>query len=370
MPTREFFADDFTEARAKFIDAAGGAGARLHAFLHPTRRAPDGGSLSVDVALIGASQARRCLLLLSGTHGVEGYAGSGCQVGFFRDRMFEAFDADSCVIAVHAINPFGFAWLRRVNEDNVDLNRNFQDFSRPLPKNAGYGELHELLIPADWDGAARAAADAALQAYLAARGLAALQAAVSGGQYTHPNGMFYGGSAATWSARTFKRLLATLIPASVTRLIALDVHTGLGQMGYGEPIFAGGEAGDFERARAYFGPEVVSMAAGGSASAVVTGSIAGAVAAWSPHCETTYLALEFGTRPLPEVLTALRGDHWLHARERAADALDESIRRRMRDAFYVQTPSWQAAVYGRTTDFVARAARALTAAPPPPPPPP
>jgi hypothetical protein len=359
MPTRDFFADDYSQARARFIEAADAAGARLHCFELPMWRGPDGGPLTMDVAIIGSSQPRGCLLLTSGTHGVEGYAGSGCQVGFFRDRLFEGFGADSCVIAVHAINPHGFAWLRRVNEDNVDLNRNFQDFSRALPKNSGYDELHDLLIPEEWDGAARAAADAALQSYLATRGLPAFQAAISSGQYDHPTGMFYGGSAETWSVRTFKNVLATLVPKTVRRLIALDVHTGLGPAGYGEPIFAGGGPRDFERAVACFGKEVVSMTAGESASAVVTGSIADAVTAWSADCETTYLALEFGTRPLLEVLTALRGDHWLHARQRPQSDLDGPIRRRIRDAFYVPTSFWQSAVYGRTTDFVARAARAL-----------
>ena len=37
------------------------------------------------------------------------------------------------VVLLHAINPWGFSWARRVTEDNVDLNRNFRDFSRPAP---------------------------------------------------------------------------------------------------------------------------------------------------------------------------------------------------------------------------------------------
>jgi Protein of unknown function (DUF2817) len=359
MATSEFFAASYAEAREKFLAAAGAAGAEIKTFVHPVERDPKGRPLSTDVALFGPRDATRCLLLISATHGVEGFAGSGCQVGFLQDRLYQGLPRDACAVVVHAINPYGFAWLRRVNEDNVDLNRNFQDFSRPLPPSGAYGELHDLLIPQDWDGTGRRSADAGLQQYLATHGLAAFQTAISAGQYTHPTGLFYGGVAQTWSARTFKSILATLIPRTVTRLIAFDLHTGLGPQGYGEPIFSGGGPGDFARAVAYFGPEVKDMSAGTSVSAIVTGSIANAVAAWSPECEATFVTLEFGTKPVPDVLTALRGDHWLHAVARPASPLAEVIARNLRDAFYVETAPWQAAVYGRTADFVARAARAL-----------
>jgi Protein of unknown function (DUF2817) len=359
MTTSDFFAGSYNAARKRFLAAASAAGAQLRSFPHPFERDPQGHALAIDVALLGPPDATRCLLITSGTHGVEGFAGSGCQVGFFQNRLHEALPSDACAVVVHAINPYGFAWLRRVNEDNVDLNRNFQDFSRPLPRSDAYRELHELLIPQDWDSTGRREADAGLQQHMATYGLAAFQAAVSAGQYTHPTGMFYGGTAETWSARTFKSILATLIPRTVMRLIALDLHTGLGPTGYGEPIFVGGGARDFERSVAYFGPEVVNMAAGTSVSAIITGSIANAVVAWSPQCEVTFLTLEFGTKPLLEVLTALRGDHWLHAAARPASPLAEQIARNLRDAFYVDTSSWQEAIYGRTADFVGRAARAL-----------
>ena len=42
-------------------------------------------------------------------------------------------------------------------------------------------------------------ADAVLYAYLAEHGPRAIQRAISGGQYSHPEGLFYGGAAPTWS---------------------------------------------------------------------------------------------------------------------------------------------------------------------------
>jgi hypothetical protein len=362
MPITDYFAPGYVEARAKFRSAAQGAGAAMSVYEHPRERAPDGASLSIDVAVVGSPNASRCLLLISGTHGVEGFAGSGCQVGFFRDSLHAAFAKNVCVIVVHALNPYGFAWLRRVNEDNVDLNRNFPDFSQPLPRNDAYDALHGVLIPSDWDGEGRRAADAQLQEFLRVNGFEALQAAVSSGQYSHSDGLFYGGSAETWSAATFRRILATHIPQSAARVVAIDLHTGLGPFGYGEPIIVGGGERQYELARTRFGPEVKRLISGESASSVLTGTLANAFQGWAEDRDVTFLGLEFGTKPVVDVLTALRADHWLHRPENRQSPLRPGITNDLREAFFIEAPHWKAAVYGRTADFVIRASRVLAEA--------
>ena len=113
--------------------------------------------------------------------------------------MYEALPADAGVMLVHALNPFDFVWLRRVNEANVDLNRNFQTFNECPPSSVGYEAFHDYLVPQDWEGEQRAKADAALQQYIMKIGIKAFQAELTKGQYTHPNGLFYGGREASWS---------------------------------------------------------------------------------------------------------------------------------------------------------------------------
>jgi hypothetical protein len=115
------------------------------------------------VALLGAQNPENLLVLISGTHGVEGFCGSGCQIGYLADQLYEALSSTTGLLLVHALNPFGFAWLRRVNEDNIDLNRNFHDFSKPLPWSESYEALHNLLIPEQWEGARRDKADSGPQ---------------------------------------------------------------------------------------------------------------------------------------------------------------------------------------------------------------
>ena len=362
MAVSEYFSPDYRTARVRFREAAQQCGAQLSEYLLPAHQGPHGESLAVDVAQLGAAEPDRALLVISGTHGVEGLCGAGCQLGLLQDRLGEVLPGSTRLLLVHALNPYGFAWLRRVTEEGIDLNRNFVDFAQPLPSSAAYEALHEWLVPQDWDGPARAAADAALGGYLQKYGARALQEAVQAGQYSRPTGLFYGGAGPSWSARALERILEESLPRSVRTLAVLDLHTGLGPPGYGEPILTRCGPADVERAQRWYGPEVKDLSGGKSVSAQVLGSLADGIARLRPSVQLTFLALEFGTRPMLEVLTALRGDHCLHAAGGGESALRRAVRQQMRAAFFSDSPAWQAAVYGRTADFFYRACRGLGAA--------
>lgn len=359
MPIADYFSRDYASARKRFQAAAGRAGASVTSHVLPDHTGPAGEALAIDVARLGNEAAEGALLIVSGTHGIEGFAGSGCQVGLLEDRFDQALTGTTCLVLLHALNPYGFAWLRRVNEDGIDLNRNFVDFSSPLPSSTAYEALHDWLVPAEWDGEGRRAADAALLAYGQKHGMPALQAAISGGQYTRPGGLFYGGTQASWSARTLTRVLTEVLPATVRRLGVIDLHTGLGPPGYGEPILDCSRPADRERALRWYGADVKDLSAGESVSARLVGTMARGIERVRPELELTVIGLEFGTRPMMEVLTALRADHWLHARGGADAAVRARIQQQMREAFFSESSAWQAAVYGRTADLALRALRGL-----------
>ena len=113
---------------------------------------------------------------------------------------------DTGALIVHAINPYGFAWTRRVNEDNVDLNRNFVDHDKGYPKNDGYLALADAILPKTWAKEDLESTQRVLDAYAQKNGAFALQGAITGGQYTHADGVFYGGSKPTWSNRTIRAI--------------------------------------------------------------------------------------------------------------------------------------------------------------------
>ncbi len=335
------FAQSYAQARGRFLAAAEAAGLEVHSRVHPML-GRDGETLALDVARFGAPDAAALLIVSSGCHGVEGFCGSAIQLALLGDAGFHAaaHGAGVAVLYLHALNPYGFSWWRRTTHENVDLNRNFHDFRRPLPKNEGYDRLAHAIVPPTWPPPPQA--QAALAAYAAAHGERALQAAITAGQHDHPDGLFYGGRDPTWSHVTLRHVLQEQA-GRCRRLGWIDLHTGLGPSGHGERIFAGGaDPAAFARARAWWGDGVTSTADGTSTSAPLTGVMWVAAAEECPQAEITAIALEFGTVPLAEVLDALRADQWLENHPEADDpGLRRSIKQRLRDAFYVDTDDWK-----------------------------
>jgi hypothetical protein len=338
------FSASYAQARARFLESTAAAGMAVHSYEHPLK-GRDGETLAMDVALDGSPDARQLLIVSSACHGVEGFCGSGVQVFAVRDAEWLAKSraAGVAVLYIHALNPYGFSWLRRTTHENVDLNRNFQTFGSSLPENQAYAALHALLLPEQWPPTPDV--EAAISAYIETHGVKAYQSAVSQGQYAFEDGMFFGGREPTWSNHTLRQVLKTF-GSKAHRLAWIDLHTGLGPSGVGERIFAcRDEPTALERARAWWGgggaTPVTSFYDGSSNSARLTGLMWGAVYDECPRAEYTGIALEYGTQPILEIIMALRGDHWLHLHPDAAPSLRASIHGKMLEAFYGDTDAWR-----------------------------
>jgi hypothetical protein len=359
MSAAGFFAASYAEARAKFLDASAGAGLTPTAYRCPAP-GPEGEELFTDVVRAGSVDAEATIVATSSTHGVEGFCGSGAMTGLLRDGHLGNLPAGLAVVLVHAINPHGFAHLRRVNEDNVDLNRNFVDHGAGHPANAAYDAIHNLVVPSDWDGPARAAADAAIATYVAKHGAAAFQAVVSLGQYDHLDGVFYGGRAPTWSNRTFREIIAREL-ANTRRIGFIDFHTGLGPRGYGELQFEGApDSAEYLRAQQWYDGEVASAIAGEASSPVVSGHIGLAMYEGAPDAEVTVMGLEYGTIHFDRVLEAVRADNWLYIHGAVDSALGREIKAAIRDAFYGDDDAWKGDVYDRAVEIYRKTAAGLT----------
>jgi hypothetical protein len=355
MLIHDCFAADYSDARTRFLAAAKDARARITSYQHPLR-GPRNEKLFTDVARVGPDKAARLFVTMSATHGVEGFCGSGCQVATFGAFAPGDLPADTALVQIHAINPHGFAWLRRVTEDNVDLNRNFVPHgSVPYPVNAGYEELASAIAPAEWTGPVRQAADARLLSYGQQNGLAKLQWALTGGQYSHPHGIFFGGHAPTWSNRTLTAIVREHLE-DARSIGFLDYHTGLGPYGVGEVIaalpLASPGAG---RTRAILGAEVTSPDDGTSSSAQLTGVNQPAIEAMLDGTAFFGCALEYGTSPVPDVLNALRADAWLHTHGDLDSPEAKAIKAEVRRAFYPDADDWRRMVWSRAEDVTRRA---------------
>ncbi len=169
-------------------------------------------------------------MTISGTHGVEGYCGSGAQLDWMLRGEQARVPAGTAVMIIHAINPYGFAWNRRVTHANVDLNRNWIDFDGAARHNRAYDELAEAVTPREWDERAQAESTARILDHARQHGPAAMQQAVNSGQYRHPAELFYGGSAPTWSRRTPTEIFISML-GRARQIAIIDCHTGPGPWG-------------------------------------------------------------------------------------------------------------------------------------------
>lgn len=358
MKPEDHFSQSYAEARDKFLAAAEAAGLDVESHPHPLR-GRDGEALAVDVVRDGAKDAERLLLISSACHGVEGFCGSGVQVALLRDAAWRqaARDADVAVLYVHGLNPYGFSWWRRVTQENVDLNRNFHDFTQPLPANPAYDEIAALVVPPTWPPSAEVKAK--VGKLVAERGMAALQAAVSGGQYDHPEGLYYGGRNPTWSNRTLRQVLREQA-GRCRRLGWIDLHTGLGPNGHGERIYAGpDDDAELARARAWWGEAVTSIYDGSSSSALLTGMMWRAAGEECTQTQATSIALEFGTVPTMDVIDALRADQWLENHPETDDSKRRALKQQVRDAFYTDTPEWKRRIVEQAREAAEQALRGL-----------
>lgn len=340
------FSHDYAQAREKFRTGTAAAGAELQTF-SLDHRGPDDLDLTTDTAWLGPRGARAVLVTLSGIHGVEGFFGSAVQVEWLRQSKGAALPDDMAALHVHAINPYGFSWLRRTNENNVDINRNWIDFDAPLPANPAYDEISKDLCPSDWSAATQKESWHRLQAWINHHGLDAFQKAVSGGQWRHPTGLFYGGRGVSWSRDTLTNIVTSSL-SRAARVCLLDFHTGLGPHGYAEPIVGHRRTEpDFARARGWIGGGAKSLYGDGSVSAEIKGDALTALPGLLPHATVDAVALECGIRPMLEVANALRADAWLHAHGDPLSDAAKPLKRMVREAFHSDDPLWQGMALGQ-----------------------
>ncbi|WP_426613699.1 M14 family metallopeptidase [Bradyrhizobium sp. McL0616] len=348
----DLFSPTYAIARSKFLGAASARGLALASHVLDMPSA-EGETLAMDVVLDGPADASKMLIVLSGVHGVEGFCGSAVQTGLLAEGA--PAHADTAVLHVHAINPYGFSHLRRVTQENVDLNRNFVDFAKPLPVNAGYAEIHDWLLPITWPPGADA--EAGLAAYAARHGARGLQRAISLGQYERADGMFFGGHAPTWSNLTFRSVLKRYTP-KVRQLASVDIHTGLGPRGHGERIFASFDAAVLPRARQWWG-ELTDVHTGSSTSIPMTGPIQTALFEECPQAEQIGICLEYGTYPSDRIIPALRAEHWLHRRGTPDPLLARQIKRDLKEAFYPDADDWKHDIWRQGREACLQAIKGL-----------
>lgn len=351
------FSTNYVSARTRFREAA--SSARFSLAAYPIdERGPDGGELTIDVAVRGPESARRVLVMSSGLHGIEGYFGSAAQLSWLLGPGREA-RPEVRVVLIHALNPYGFAWRRRVNEDNVDLNRNFLLAGKPYggaPQ--AYRELDGLLNPRRAPSRLEPFVLQALPALLR-HGFKSLKNAVAQGQYEYPHGVFYGGSAPSKTQRILAEHIGSWVGAP-ERVVHLDWHTGRGDFAdYALCVDLPVDSARVARLRGVFGDHAVeSFDPNG-----VLYEIRGALGPWLEQqlsgVEYDCMLAEFGTYNAIRVLEAMRFENRAHLYAQHDRALLEHARRKLFEVFCPRSPRWRRQVLKKALGVAAQAAHRL-----------
>jgi hypothetical protein len=357
-----FFSETYREARDKFRAALATAGGGLRESVRHPLRGPDGEDLDVDVGWVGPERPDRLLILVAGLHGVEGYCGSGCFVGWLaRGHFARQAGPRTAVMMIHPINPWGMAHRRRVNENNVDLNRNFVPFDRPLPVNRPYADLAAHIDPVDWSPEAVALHDKAIRDYHGGAdvGTTRLGKAVHGGQYINAKGTFFGGTEPQWSNVTMRRILRD--HARGAKDVALiDYHSGHGPFGYYELFIEDSFAG--RQTRSWF-DDVVAIADdkaqhGENAQSATPGNMIYSLPEELPDARTTPCLTELRWGP-QSALPLVREENWFVHHGDGSPARSEDYRRRMQALFSPADPLWRAMVLAQSNARIGEALAGL-----------
>ncbi|KAH9182475.1 hypothetical protein AeNC1_015547 [Aphanomyces euteiches] len=349
-PYERYFSEDYYDARRLFRENARFAKAELHTIPYPL----DGMELSIDVAILPGASSSSLVVHLSGTHGVEGFAGSAIQSALLANETFLNKKHDATIAFVHAVNPYGFAKLRRYNEHNVDLNRNhltpeqFEEMQSRDPNRFGYTEFASILnpvVPDDisfWTG---------LGYHIATKGYVNGKRAVVAGTYHDPKGLFYGGHELEPSHRLLHEFFRTRFDlASLSHVAFIDVHTGLGPSGVDTlDVLSNPALGP-----RLFPGQILSSNDEGALSGydgVVGYAVPAYAATWFPESVSKLCVLqEFGTVSSLVVLRALRAENAYYHHDPTARL---AAAQQLRDVFYLHDDGeWKHEVVARGMDVL------------------
>ena len=349
------FAATALDAELMFELAAARAGAVVERFPHPIP-GPSGEALATAVTRIGPADAADVLVLISGIHGVEGFAGSGLQCGLLADPSAVPLPDGLALVLVHSVNPWGMAWNRREDHENVDVFRNLLYHDAPITPDPLFDEIEAAIDLPSWGDPDRS--DATRQALAERYGLGRLIAAIRRGQHHRPKGMTYHGTGPCWSTKTLHTIVDRYL-AGVRRVAVIDVHTGFGAFGQGLVMsYEARDSAKYQRARRWITEDFYTPGGDDDIPAHARAPfqfIEGRI----PGSEVTAVILEFGTES-PEVTRDLfpaNAYHHLYGDPRSDAA--RAVGSRYRKFCYPETDQWKSAVWARGLTVIREVAAGL-----------
>lgn len=231
----EVFYNEYEEVRTHILETAeklNAEGVETKLYSHAINREED---LYIDTIYLPSQEKQNNLVVLTtGVHGIEGYIGSVMLDVFWQEIYPGLNKADTGVLVIANVNPYGMKYHRRYNENNVDLNRNFiLDWdSFDMTVNKDYPKVDKFLGPqkqmnnAFWH---EALFYKSMIKEVVTNGADSISNALLGGQYEYPQGVYYGGAGDEKSTSYVKDVFEwTLGDADYENVVHIDIHSGYG----------------------------------------------------------------------------------------------------------------------------------------------
>jgi hypothetical protein len=349
---RRWFSNSYAEAAGRFAigcqDLISAGHNVTHQRLKLGMKGPEAEELAIDIAVIGSLDSGKVLMSSSGVHGVEGYPGSAIQLSIM-DKLAKSEPFEShAVIFIHAVNPYGMAWWRRFNENNVDLNRNFlrlDELYSGVPD--GYEEIKDFINPKTVPKKNEYSFNIRALLLILKHGFSNLKQAVAEGQYEYPTAIQYGGSKLEQGPSMLIDWLNINL-APIKQIFAIDHHTGLGPSGHDTlllPLEL--RENDFDRfveLQQLFPGHIELLDAKSGVGYEIKGDIHQGLVNRFPNISWTYLTQEFGTFKPTKVIRASRDENrWTQWGDYVVEAGAKShwSRLRLLRVFNPNDANWQ-----------------------------
>ena len=223
------FYESYEQIRAHLQDLTKDLGVEISSY------AVDAGDdLYIDsFYLPSGAEKRNLIVLTTGVHGMEGYIGATMLDVFFAEIYPTLDTAHTGVLVVANVNPYGMKYLRRYNENNVDLNRNFiLDWdSFDLSSNKEYPKVDKFLGPTGRIGNGlwhEVGFYLSLGKTAITDGAGTISDALLTGQYEYPQGVYYGGKGDEASTVYLKDVFSRCLDSSYENIVHIDLHSGYG----------------------------------------------------------------------------------------------------------------------------------------------
>jgi len=356
----KWFSDSYGEARDRILQMADQTGCATTAISHPQETSEQ--PLALDVIRCGGPDAPLHLVLSSGLHGAESPLGSAAQLVFLDRLQRTPLPKTVQVTILHALNPWGWVHGRRMDDRNVDGNRNFllpgENYSG-APET--YRKIDRMLNPrrtGRWPG----------QFYLTAAGLVLrhgygnIQRAIATGQYEFERGLFFGGQEANWTTAQLQSLVPELTRTS-RRVCHLDFHTGIGEYGRGQ-LFVDHPLSDCTRgwmAETYPADALSSLPTESEPPYRARGSFSKWFYEKSTAAETLSCCAEFGTLSSLKMLSILIRENTAYHYEGIDSTRRRELRTELEESFCPKDPVWRRAVLEQSEQLISRAIDRLSA---------